>query len=172
MGTRSSLLKITSRNEPGVDITLAIERYGHYLNSRTFQSEMPMNLQLFYLFLGWSCLLNSTVILMFYTQSSFFQIQQNRRQRQGCVTTGNIRGNVSSNNLLATAPAHYTLVHCRPILCQIVRFKSGFMTRRRAQNGAIPTFTDINGWTPGNATTFIPPHDLLTVNFTLRVSLH
>ena len=160
MGTRSSLLKITSRNEPGVAITPAIERYGHYLNSRTFQSEMPMNLQLFYLFLGWSCLLNSTVIRCFVSSE------------HGCVDTGNIRGNVSSNNLLATAPAHYTLVHCRPILCQIVRFKSGFMTRRRAQNGAIPTFTDINGWTPGNATTFIPPHDLLTVNFTLRVSLH
>ena len=48
-----------------------------------------------------------------------------------CVNAGNIRGNVSSNDRLVTA---------RPILCQIVRFKSGFMTRRRAQNGAIPTF--------------------------------
>ena len=60
----------------------------------------------------------------------------------------------------------------RPILCQIVRFKSGFMTRWRAQNGAIPTFTDIAPatWDGHQETPLLyPPHVLLTVKFTLSM---
>ena len=91
-----------------------------------------------------------------------------------CYYTGNIRANVSGSNDLLAHNTLVTIVQSRPILCQIVRFKSGFMTRRRAQNGAIPTFTDIDlaTWDGHQETQLLyPPHVLLTVNFTLSIAL-